>query len=93
MKDKTHAQLSRYGLREMSRREFFFGLGAGIGAAAFSSLLAGEAPAAVSPLAAKPPMFPAKAKACIWLTMEGGPSPYRHLRPEAEAGGAAFDAV
>lgn len=76
MKDRTHAQLSRYGIREMSRREFFFGLGASVGAAAFSSLLAGEASAAAvdSPLAAKPAMFPAKAKACIWLTMEGGPS-------------------
>ena len=71
MKDRTHAQLSRYGIREMSRREFFFGLGASVGAAAFSSLLTREASAAVdTPLAAKPPMFPAKAKACIWLTME-----------------------
>ena len=31
----------------MSRREFFYGLGAGIGAAAFSSLLAGEGVAVV----------------------------------------------
>ena len=73
MKDRTHAALSRYGIREMSRREFFYGLGAGIGFAAFNSLLAGDA-AAAGPLAPKPPMLPAKAKACIWLTMEGGPS-------------------
>jgi hypothetical protein len=57
----------------VSRREFFYGLGASIGAAAFSSLLADEA-GATGPLSPKAAMLPAKAKACIWLTMEGGPS-------------------
>lgn len=60
----------------LSRRDFLFGLGPSIGAIAFSSLLATEeAPAAASsPLAPKQPIVPAKAKACIFLMMEGGPS-------------------
>ena len=60
----------------LSRRDFLFGLGPSIGAIAFSSLLAAEeTPAAdASPLAPKQPMVPAKAKACIFLMMEGGPS-------------------
>lgn len=66
-----------------SRRDFLYGLGAGIGAVAFSSLLACNAKdlapekvakASGNPLAPKPPMFIPKAKACIFLTMEGGPS-------------------
>jgi hypothetical protein len=57
----------------VSRREFFYGLGAGIGAAAFSSLLAGEGVDA-GPLSPKEAMLPSKVKAVIWLTMEGGPS-------------------
>jgi len=60
-----------------SRREFLYGLGASLGAAAFTSLLQAEEkrqePPA-GPLAPKPPHHPAKAKACIFLFMEGGPS-------------------
>ena len=59
-----------------SRRQFFYGLGASLGSVAFSDLLAREAaeikPA--GPLAPKKPMFAPKAKACIMLFMEGGPS-------------------
>ncbi|MFC7338895.1 DUF1501 domain-containing protein [Haloferula chungangensis] len=55
-----------------SRREFLFGLGASLGSVALSDLLAKEA--AMSPLAVKPPMHAPKAKACIMLFMEGGPS-------------------
>ncbi len=46
------------------RRDFLYGLGASLGSVAFTSLLAGESGA----------HLPAKAKACIFLMMEGGPS-------------------
>jgi hypothetical protein len=52
-----------------SRREFLYGLGASLGSVALSDLIAKE-----GPLAVKPTMKPAKAKACILLFMEGGPS-------------------
>jgi hypothetical protein len=73
-------------LRAVTRRHFFRQAGFGIGAAALSGLLnrslfAGDsgavtAPALspVNPLAAKPPMFPAKAKSIIYLFMAGAPS-------------------
>ena len=54
------------------RREFIYSLGASLGSLALTDLLAIESTA--SPLAPKPPMRPAKAKACILLFMEGGPS-------------------
>ena len=73
VKDPRHASLSQFGRRVVSRREFFYGLGATIGATAFSSLLADE-PASLGPLAPKAPMLPTKVKSVIWLTMEGGPS-------------------
>ncbi len=53
------------------RRDFLYGLGASLGAAAFTSMLA-EAAGGDS---AQGPHFPAaKAKHCIFLYMEGGPS-------------------
>ena len=57
-----------------SRREFLYGLGASLGSVAFGDLLAKEAAIQAGPLAAKPAMLPTKAKACIMLFMEGGPS-------------------
>ena len=64
--------------RGRSRREFLYGLGASVGAVAFNSMLAVEngvsADDATSPLAAKPGHVGAKAKRCIFLMMEGGPS-------------------
>jgi hypothetical protein len=62
-----------------ARREFLFGLGLGLGTTALNALLAQEQlPAAkgpaAGPLAAKAGHHPAKAKACICLFMEGGPS-------------------
>ena len=62
-----------------NRREFLYGLGASVGALAFSSLLSCESENQKSefthgPLYPKPPMFLPKAKACIFLMMEGGPS-------------------
>lgn len=60
-----------------TRREFVYSLGASIGSVAFSALLA-EQPATQSkpagPLAPRLGHHPAKAKACIFLMMEGGPS-------------------
>ncbi len=54
---------------EASRREFLYGLGASLGSVAFSSLLADE-----SPMKSKAGHLPARAKRCIFLVMEGGPS-------------------
>ncbi|MGC3966549.1 MAG: DUF1501 domain-containing protein [Pirellulales bacterium] len=67
---------------ELTRRQLLYGLGATLGTAAFNSLLAAEnAPAAKSqpaapagPLVPKPAHHAAKAKRCIFLYMEGGPS-------------------
>ncbi|MBV8550567.1 MAG: DUF1501 domain-containing protein [Acidobacteriaceae bacterium] len=67
-------------LRASTRRHFFKQSGFGIGAAALTNLLSGSlfaadtATSAVNPLAAKPPMFPAKAKSVIYLFMAGAPS-------------------
>ena len=63
-------------LHAPTRREFLYSLGASIGSVAFTSFLANElsaAPAA-NPLAPKQGHFPARAKSCIFLMMEGGPS-------------------
>ncbi|MBX2820601.1 MAG: DUF1501 domain-containing protein [Rhodothermaceae bacterium] len=61
--------------RALNRRDFLYGLGSSIGAVAFSSLLMQEAgEAALSPMNPKVPMLASKAKACIFLMMEGGPS-------------------
>ena len=59
-------------LHAPTRREFVYGLGASIGSVALTSLLAAES--APAPLAPKPPQVPARAKNCIFLMMEGGPS-------------------
>lgn len=60
-----------------TRREFLYSLGASIGSVAFSAMMADELEAAETkpgPLAPKQGHFPAKAKSCIFLMMEGGPS-------------------
>jgi len=56
---------------EPTRREFLYGLGATLGTVALNSLLASEES---GPLAAKAPHHRPRAKACIFLFMEGGPS-------------------
>ena len=68
-------------LLSATRRHFFRECGIGVGKFALASLLAGElgrqvlaAPQAANPLAAKPPHYPAKAKAVIHLFMAGAPS-------------------
>lgn len=50
----------------LNRRELLFGSGMGLGAIALQAMN--------SPLAQKPPHHAAKAKNCIFLLMEGGPS-------------------
>src|SRR5438552_1193447 len=57
----------------LNRRQFVYRLGYGLGGLAFTALLAQEQ-ARAGALAAKAPMLPTKAKACIFLLMEGGPS-------------------
>lgn len=59
----------------LTRRDALYGLGTSLGSVAFSALLAGEQKRPDdSPLSPKTPHAPAKAKACIFLMMEGGPS-------------------
>ena len=64
-----------------TRRDFLYSLGASLGSVAFSALLAqpGHAfaagvPEKIGPIAPRPVNLPAKAKNCIFLMMEGGPS-------------------
>src|SRR5689334_16297154 len=57
----------------LNRRAFLYRLGYGLGGLAFTAMLAQER-ARAGVLAAKAQMIPAKARACIFLTMEGGPS-------------------
>ena len=56
-----------------TRREFLWQVGGGFAGLALADLLASEASAA-SPLDEKRPHFPAKAKHCVFLFMNGGPS-------------------
>lgn len=78
-------QPSEHQVNRHSRRHFVTDLGAGFGSLALSSMLAEQGLLASTtsdqsdsssnnPLAAKPPMLPTKAKACIFLFMFGGPS-------------------
>jgi hypothetical protein len=82
--DRVSAEL----LQAATRRHFFRQSGFGIGAAALTglfndSLLAAPAEtSATNPMAAKPPMFPAKAKSVIYLFMAGAPSQVDLLDPK-----------
>ena len=59
-------------MSNVNRRDFLYGLGASIGATAFQSMLSADE---AGPLAPKENHFStAKAKRCIFLMMEGGPS-------------------
>ncbi|MCG8650805.1 MAG: DUF1501 domain-containing protein [Pirellulales bacterium] len=65
----------------MLRRDFLYGLGSSLGAAAFTSMLA----EADQPDQQHQPHFPeAKAKHCIFLYMEGGPSHIDTFDPKPE---------
>ncbi len=57
-------------LPSTARREFLYGLGASLGSVAFTSLMASES----SSLLPRTGHLKAKAKRCIFLMMEGGPS-------------------
>ncbi len=74
-----------------TRREFLYSLGASIGSVALTAMLAeqdatGAEPNAqpADPLAPRPAPLPAKAKACIFLMMEGGPSHIDTFDPKPE---------
>src|SRR5438876_5841949 len=73
-----------------SRRDFLCRAGGGFGALALACLLrqdgvrADEEPADADPLAPKPPQFQARAKAVIFLFMEGGPSHLDTFDPKPE---------
>lgn len=64
----------------ITRRRLLYGLGATLGTAAFNSLLADDAVRAAKPQPGGGPLAPksghhaAKARSCIFLYMEGGPS-------------------
>lgn len=62
--------------QNLTRRELLFGLGPGLGLTALAGLIHADKARALDahPLAPKAPMLPTKAKACIFLMMEGGPS-------------------
>ncbi|MDA0282949.1 MAG: DUF1501 domain-containing protein, partial [Planctomycetota bacterium] len=62
-----------------SRRDFLYGLGAGLGSVAFSSMLAADEPSSVGTS-----HLPVKAKRCIFLFMEGGPSHLDTFDPKIE---------
>ena len=68
----------------LHRRSFFCGLGASLGAVAASQLLADDESRFAGPLAAKPPMLPARAKNVIMLFMEGGPGHMDTFDPKPE---------
>jgi hypothetical protein len=61
-----------------TRREFLWQVGGGFAGLALADLMAADALAA-SPLAEKRPHFPAKAKHCVFLFMNGGPSAGGHV--------------
>jgi hypothetical protein len=63
----------------MNRRDFMYGLGGTLGTLAFNSLLAAE-----SPLAPKAGHHKARAKNCIFIFMEGGPSHIDTFDPKPE---------
>jgi Protein of unknown function (DUF1501) len=67
-----------YCSRQISRRGFLLGSYLGLGGLALLDLLQAKSVSAadvsVAPLAMKAPHFPAKAKRCIFLFMEGGVS-------------------
>ncbi len=74
-----HRHWNSYFDRNLSRRDLLRVSSAGFGSLALAGLLGEQARAATagqaaSPLAVKPPHFPARAKRVIFLFMHGGPS-------------------
>ncbi len=80
----TNARQNRFpcagarALHAPTRRDFVYGIGASVGSIALTSMLAAETKSENSskagPMIPKAGHFPAKAKNCIFLMMEGGPS-------------------
>ena len=75
----------------VSRRELLKASGCGLGSLALAGLLGGDSAAAAaqqaasgSPLAMRPPQFPARVKRVIHLFMNGGPSQFDTFYPKAE---------
>lgn len=58
----------------LTRREMLQRSSVGFGSLALAGLMANEVQAAVNPLAAKQPHFPARAKRVIFIFLKGGPS-------------------
>lgn len=74
---------------DTNRRNFLCGLGGSLGSVAMTTLLQDNGsdrpfPSNETPLASKPTMHPAKAKAVIMLVMEGGPSQIDTFDPKPE---------
>ena len=57
-----------------TRRRFLQRAGLGLGSVALGTLLHEANAAPVNPLAARPPLYPARAKRIVWLFMTGAPS-------------------
>lgn len=61
--------------QSLNRRDFLYSMGASLGSVALAGMSANAASStSAGPLALKNPHLPAKAKNCIFLMMEGGPS-------------------
>ncbi len=75
-------------LFHLTRRDFLVNTARGIGGLAFASLLNADgllaASAPAGPLAPRPPHFPAQAKQCIFIYMEGGTSQLDLFDPKAK---------
>ena len=70
----------------INRRSFLWQAGGGFASLALLDLLSRDAKAATaSPLAAKPPHFPVKAKHCVFLFMNGAPSHIDTFDPKPDA--------
>ena len=80
----------------ISRRQALQLSSCGFGSLALSGLLNSQTDAAVNPLSAKQPHFPARAKRVIFLFMQGGPShvdsfDYKPLLEKKDGQSLAFD--
>lgn len=75
-------------LFHLTRRDFLVNTARGVGGLAFASLLNADgllaASAPAGPLAPRPPHFPARAKQCIFIYMEGGTSQLDLFDPKAK---------
>jgi len=60
----------------MNRRQLLQSLSCGFGFLALKNLVAADSVVSTNPLAARQPMFPARAKRVIFLYMQGAPSQY-----------------